>query len=108
MILLNFDVAAHEDFRLGMPRAGQWSEVFNSDAEEFGGSGVINTATLTTEDEPWNGRDQSVVVRVPPLGGMILGYSGPLPKKTGRGKKVTSSTHRKVTSTSRHKPKKRK
>lgn len=108
VILLNFDVAAHEDFRLGMPRAGQWSEVFNSDAEEFGGSGVINTATLTTEDEPWNGRDQSVVVRVPPLGGMILGYSGPLPKKTGRGKKVTSSTHRKVTSTSRRKPKKRK
>ncbi len=108
MVLLNFDVAAHEDFRLGMPRAGQWSEVFNSDMEEYGGSGVVNTGKLTTEEEVWNGRDQSLVVRVPPLGGMILAYEGPLPKKTDKEKKVTSTTRRKATSASRRKPKKKK
>lgn len=108
VVLLNFDVAAHEDFRLGMPRAGQWSEVFNSDMEEYGGSGVVNTGKLTTEEEAWNGRDQSLVVRVPPLGGMILAYEGPLPKKTDKEKKVTSTTRRKATSASRRKPKKKK
>ncbi len=78
VILINFDVNAHEDFRMGVPAWGVWEELLSSDDERFGGSGVTNAARLETEDEPWNGCEQSVVVRVPPLGGMILARTGAL------------------------------
>ena len=78
VILINFDVNAREGFRLGVPEWGVYSELFNSDAAEFGGSGVVNEGKLKCEDEPWNGRDQSVVVRVPPLAGVVLKRTGTL------------------------------
>lgn len=84
VVLLNFDVAAHENFRIGVPTLGSYQEILNSDAEEFGGSGVVNTGVLEAEDEPWNGRDASLVVRIPPLGGMVLKCTHAIhpPKKT--------------------------
>ena len=82
VILLNFEVNPYEEFRLGVPRPGVWEEVFTSDAEEFGGSGVTNAGEkIKSEDEPWNNQDQSIVLRVPPLGGTILRYVRPLPAK---------------------------
>ena len=78
VILINFDVNAREDFRMGVPEWGVYEEMFNSDDERYGGSGVINTGKLKCQDEPWNGREQSIVVRVPPLGGMILKRTGTL------------------------------
>ena len=85
VIVINFEVNPHEDFRLGMPRPGIYEEVFNSDDEEFGGSGVTNKGVkFKTEDEPWNRQEQSIELRVPPLGGTILRYVGPLPKKRTR------------------------
>ena len=88
VILINFDVNAREDFRMGVPEWGVYEEVFNTDNERFGGSGVLNAGKLKCQDEPWNGREQSVVVRVPPLGGMILKRTGTLrrpAKKTAGG-----------------------
>ncbi len=76
VVLLNFDVNAREDFRLGVPTWNYWAEAFNSDAVEFGGSGVTNPAKLKCEDVAWNGRAQSVVLRVPPLGGVVLKGAG--------------------------------
>ena len=66
------DVNAREDFRMGVPEWCTYGEVFNSDEERFGGSGVVNDGRLKCEDVPWNGREQSIVVRVPPLGGAIF------------------------------------
>ncbi len=72
VILINFDINPREDFRLGVPEWGVYAEKFNSDAVEFGGSGVVNEGRLRCEEVGWNGRAQSVVVRVPPLGGIVL------------------------------------
>ena len=76
VILINFDVNAREDFRMGVPEWGVYEELFNTDEERFGGSGVINSGKIKCQDEPWNGREQSVVVRVPPLGGIVLKRTG--------------------------------
>ena len=86
VIVINFDVAAHEDFRIGVPRSGIYKEIFTSDAEKYGGSGIHNTGKLKSEDEPWNGQDNSMVLRVPALGGIVLKRTGdlPKPKKTAR------------------------
>lgn len=81
VILINFDVNPHEEFRLGLPRPGYWREVFNTDDVTFGGSGVTNEdVRFASEDVSWNRRKSSLVLRVPPLAGLILAYDGPLPK----------------------------
>ena len=85
VVLINFDVNAREDFRMGVPEWGVYEELFNTDNERFGGSGVLNTGKIKCQDEPWNGREQSIVVRVPPLGGMIL-------KKTGAQRRPAKKT----------------
>ena len=90
VILINFDVNAREDFRMGVPEWGVYEELFNSDNERFGGSGVVNTGKIKCQDEPWNGREQSIVVRVPPLAGMVLKRTGTLrrpAKKTAAAEK---------------------
>ena len=90
IILINFDVNAREDFRMGVPEWGVYEELFNTDDERFGGSGVLNSGKIKCQDEPWNGREQSIVVRIPPLGGMILKRTGALrrpAKKTATTKK---------------------
>ncbi len=72
VILINFDVNPREDFRLGVPEWGVYAEKFNSDATEFGGSGVVNEGRMRCEDVAWNGREQSVILRVPPLAGIVI------------------------------------
>ncbi len=83
VILINFDVNGHEDFRIGVDEPGIYQEVFCSDLEEYGGSGVSNGTTQFKTDakKPWNLRAQSIDVRVPPLGGVVFKRVGDLPKE---------------------------
>lgn len=76
VILINFDPATHEEFRVGVPREGNYVEVFNTDAEEFGGSGVINEGTLVSTPEPFDRCEDSIVLRLPPLAGVVLKRTG--------------------------------
>jgi 1,4-alpha-glucan branching enzyme len=68
----NFSAVPHDDYRLGMPAAGEWSEVLNTDAEGYAGSGVGNLGSVTAVDEPWHGLPASATLRVPPLGTVWL------------------------------------
>lgn len=68
----NFAGVPHEGYRVGLPAGGEWEEVLNTDAEEFGGSGVVNLGSVEAEDTPWMGRPYSVELRVPPLGAVWL------------------------------------
>ena len=51
---------------------GTWDEVLNTDAEDYGGSGVGNLGAVQAEEVPWHGRPFSAAVRVPPLGALWL------------------------------------
>jgi 1,4-alpha-glucan branching enzyme len=68
----NFAAVAHENYRLGMPAAGEWAEVLNTDAEVYGGSGVGNLGTVTAHGDPFEGKPASVTLRLPPLGTLWL------------------------------------
>jgi 1,4-alpha-glucan branching enzyme len=68
----NFSAVPHEGYRLGMPSAGEWTEVLNTDADAYAGSGVGNLGSVTAEEEPWHGQPASATVRVPPLGAVWL------------------------------------
>ncbi|MDA8437171.1 MAG: 1,4-alpha-glucan branching protein GlgB [Actinomycetales bacterium] len=70
--IVNFSGGPHEGYRIGLPFAGTWNEVVNTDAEAYGGSGVGNMGAVVAEEVPWHGRPYSAVVRVPPLGALWL------------------------------------
>ncbi len=72
VVVLNFDVASYVDWRVGVPFGGIWNELLNSDEVAWGGSGVVNEGDLVAQDVPLHGMDRSLLVRVPPLGGMVL------------------------------------
>ncbi|MFF1572872.1 1,4-alpha-glucan branching protein GlgB [Leifsonia sp. NPDC058292] len=71
-VLMNFSGNPHGEYRIGLPFAGEWEELLNTDAEAFGGSGVGNLGSVTAVDEPWGGRPASAVLTLPPLGGLWL------------------------------------
>ncbi|MFD1214724.1 1,4-alpha-glucan branching protein GlgB, partial [Arthrobacter sp. GCM10027362] len=70
--IANFAGHPHEDFRVGLPWAGQWTEVLNTDAEMYGGSGVGNPGPVEAVEGAWNGYPASAVITVPPLGVLYL------------------------------------
>ena len=72
IVLINFTPVAREDFLLGVPSAGIYEEVFNSDREEFGGSGVVNLGDLNSTAEACHYFENALTLRVPPLGMLIL------------------------------------
>ncbi|HEY0188052.1 MAG TPA: 1,4-alpha-glucan branching protein GlgB [Cellulomonas sp.] len=67
-VVVNFAGVPHEDYRLALPQGGTWVEALNTDATEYGGSGVGNLGAVEARPEPHHGRAFSATVRVPPLG----------------------------------------
>lgn len=63
----NFTPEVRHGYRIGVPTKGTYVEVFNSDEEAYGGSGVLNTGDIVSEDYAFHGREQSIVLTVPPL-----------------------------------------
>ena len=73
--IANFAAVPHDGYRLGLPFAGRWDEVVNTDSELYAGSGVGNLGVVTAEPGDWNGRPASARVILPPLGTIWLRYS---------------------------------
>ncbi len=72
VVVLNMTPTPQRGYRIGIPAAGEWEEVFNSDASDFYGSGVSNTQQIETENLKWHNQPQSTVITIPPLGGIVL------------------------------------
>ncbi|QKZ15325.1 1,4-alpha-glucan branching protein GlgB [Spirosoma sp. KUDC1026] len=72
LIVLNMTPMPRLDYRIGIPTAGTYYEVFNSDSVDFHGSGVGNTNAMQSEETGWQGRPQSLRLNIPPLGAVVL------------------------------------
>ncbi|WP_210506219.1 1,4-alpha-glucan branching protein GlgB [Naasia sp. SYSU D00057] len=70
--IFNFSGRPLGGYRVGLPHGGVWEELLNSDAGEFGGSGVGNYGSVTAEDVPHQGQPASVELTIPPLGALFL------------------------------------
>ena len=70
--IANFSALPHQRYRVGLPRAGRWREVLNTDAAVYGGSGVGNLGGVDAVPEPWHGRPASATITVPPMGVLWL------------------------------------
>ncbi len=72
LVVVNATPTPRHNYRLGVPRAGRWVELANSDSEDFGGSGVGNYGGVDTVPVDSHGFHQSIVLTVPPLGALFL------------------------------------
>lgn len=79
--VINFSPVAVEGYRFGVPPKARYEEVFNTDDARWGGSGVTNPEAIETEFIPAHQQAQSIAVRVPPLGAVILQGKGKLTKQ---------------------------
>ena len=75
IVVCNFTPVVRQNYRIGLPRKGKLVEIFNSDAEVFGGSGVANSGKLTIESSPYDGRDYSIELDLAPLAVMVFRIS---------------------------------
>jgi len=68
VVLCNLTPKPHVQYRVGVPVAGFYSEIFNSDGTWYGGTGVGNSGGVYSSAAPSHGRTNSIVITVPPLG----------------------------------------
>ena len=67
VVVCNFTPVIRENYRIGLPKKGKLTQVFNSDETVYGGGGVTNDKPIKIEADPWNGRDFSAALVLPPL-----------------------------------------
>ena len=71
-VVLNGTPIPRFGYRIPVPEGGEWVELFNSDAHAYGGSGLLNSDPRQAENIAMNGRGHSLLVDLPPLGGIVL------------------------------------
>jgi 1,4-alpha-glucan branching enzyme len=67
VVINNFTPEPRHNYTVGLPRAGIWREILNTDATVYGGSGVGNFGSITARDVPAHGQPASAQVTLPPL-----------------------------------------
>ncbi len=72
VVVCNFTPVVREQYRIGLPKKGKLTQVFNSDETQYGGSGVTNSRSVKIETESWNGREFSIAVTLPPLSVVVF------------------------------------
>jgi 1,4-alpha-glucan branching enzyme len=70
-IILNFTPVVREHYRIGVPQAGTFTEIFNSDSTYYDGGNVGN-GQVTSEPIAWMNQPHSISLTLPPLGAIIL------------------------------------
>ncbi len=72
MVVCNFTPMPRENYRIGVAEKGKWKEIFNSDAQEFGGSGVHNAMKWKVGLFPAHSQEHSLALTLPPMGVVYL------------------------------------
>lgn len=67
VVVCNFTPVEHESYRIGVPFAGKYKEIFTSEEERFGGEGKRNKTLRQTQKEACDERENSMLVYIPPL-----------------------------------------
>ncbi len=76
-VVANLSPVPREGYRLGLPVEGTWTEVLNTDAVEYGGSGLGNLGAIHAEPISWHGRPASAQLILPPLSTSIFRFDPP-------------------------------
>ena len=93
LFVCNFAPVPHEKFRIGVPFAGKYKEILNSDAVPFGGSGMGNPRAKSSKKEEWDERENSIQINIPPMAVCVFQCTPEPAGKKGvsKGKKAVTS-----------------
>jgi 1,4-alpha-glucan branching enzyme len=72
LAVFNFTPVPRLNYVLGVPQPGQWRELVNSDARDYGGSGMGNLGGVASNPVPAHGRAQSITLTLPPLSALLF------------------------------------
>lgn len=72
IVICNFTPVPRMGYRVGLPQAGVYAEVLNSDSPRYGGSGVGNPATVEAQEMAWQSGSHSALFNLPPLGVLFI------------------------------------
>ena len=72
LAVTNLTPLVHHGYAVGVPRAGAWRELLNTDSRHYGGSDVGNGGVLRTRSQPMHGHAQSLLLSLPPLATLYL------------------------------------
>jgi len=72
LIVCNMTPTTRQHYSIGVPISGEWNELLNSDAKEYGGSGHGNSGKVQTSPVPTHGKKHALTLTLPPLGILFL------------------------------------
>ncbi len=81
--VLNFTPVERPEYRVGVPQAGGYKLVLNSDEERFGGSGAVTQKSYRAKKGEWDGQPYSIAYPLPAFGAAVFEFSYKQNKKTG-------------------------
>ena len=81
VVIANFTPVVREKYKIGVPFEGRYKEIFNTDDEKFGGSGILNKRAVSSKKDECDGRADSIRLTLPPLGVIVLDYTNTVAKK---------------------------
>ena len=87
MVTCNFAPVTHEKFQVGVPFAGKYKEILNSEDKKFGGSGIGNSRIKASKKKEADGREDSIEITLAPLGVQIFSCT-PVKEKKADAKKA--------------------
>ena len=93
VVICNFSDVAYEEELVGVPYAGKYKEILNSDAKEYGGTGVVNPRVKIAKKEETDDRPYTIKVKVAPLSVAIYSFTKTAAKtSTNRTAKTAKKT----------------
>ena len=93
LFVCNFAPQLHEKLTVGVPFKGKYKEIFNSDAEKFGGSGKVNPRMKSSKAEECDGKENSITIQLAPLGISVFNCTPTEPEKKEKPAKTKKTTH---------------
>ena len=76
VIVSNFTPVPRSDFRIGVPAAGKYEVVLNTDDKKYWGSSYSKSKKMISDAQPWNQQDNSIRISLPPLATLFILYKG--------------------------------
>ena len=72
LVVVSFTPVLREKYKIGVPKAGHYKEIFNSNAKKYGGTGKLNSRVKVSQERECDNRKDSIYITIPPLGMCIF------------------------------------
>ncbi|MBP1561819.1 MAG: 1,4-alpha-glucan branching protein GlgB [Oscillospiraceae bacterium] len=102
IVVCNFVPVGRDNYRIGVPYEGTYEQVFCTDDEKYGGTGVVQNGKLKSKDYSMHGYEQSIVLDIPPMSAMYFKCT-PKKKRTPKAKTGAEASADKNTKTTKAK-----